>query len=152
MVGSRSLKLKKIDNEIVYTLSPDIRLIFFTLLYSVVMPIIWGSVVHYDLHMKLFRKMKITNRTSRDTVWDDVFTDETRYIIVHLKDERKIAGWPLYYPIHKDDDFLYICQAAWINEDNEEIETESHGFLISREMVELIEFMDDSNEEENSNE
>ena len=143
---------KKIDNEILYTFSPDTGLILLTLLYSVVLPIIWGSIVHYDLHMKLFRKAKITDRTSRDTVWDDVFTNEKRFITIHLKDERRIAGWPLYYSTNKDDGFLYLSQAAWINEKNEEIETESHGFLISREMVELIEFMNNSNEKENYNE
>lgn len=143
---------KKVGDEITYTFAADSCLIFLTILYSVVLPLIWGSVVHYDLHMKLFRKLKLTDRTSRDTAWDDVFTDEKRFLTVHLADEKRIAGWPLYYSNNKDEGFLYLTQCAWLDEENKYIESESHGILIFREKVDLVEFMNNPDEEEIENE
>jgi len=138
---------KKVDNEIIYTFSADSYLIFLTLLYSLVLPIIWGAIVHYDFHMCLLRKLKLTDRTSRDTAWDDVFTDEKRFVTIHLNDERRITGWPMYYSNNKDEGFMYLTNAAWINANNEYVNTESHGILITREIVELVEFMNNANEE-----
>lgn len=138
---------KKVGNEIIYTFSADSWLIFLTLLYSLILPIIWGTIVHYDIHMGLLRKLKLTDRTSRDTAWDDVFTDEKRFVTIHLNDERRITGWPMYYSNNKDEGFMYLTNAAWINESNEYVNTESHGILIAREMVELVEFMNNTNEE-----
>ena len=139
---------KKVGGEVVYTFTADTCLILFTILYALFLPIFWGAIVHYDLHMRVFRKLKLTDRTSRDTAWDDVFTDEKRFLTVHLEDERRITGWPLYYSNNKDEGFLYLTQAAWLADDNTYIESESHGILIARDKVDLIEFMNKPDEEE----
>jgi len=140
----------KIGAEVVYTFSGDTNLIFLTLFYALILPLIWGTVVHYDIHMGLFRYLKFTDRTSRDTAWDDVFTDEKRFLTIHLNDDRRITGWPMYYSNNKDEGFVYLTKAAaWIGEDNEYVNTESHGILIARERIELVEFMNNINEENN---
>jgi len=97
--------------------------------------------------MKGLRWLKLTDRTSRDTAWDDVFINEKRFITIHLKDERRITGWPLYYSNNVDEGFIYLSQFAWISEDNSYIEPESHGILISKESIDLIEFMVNPTEE-----
>ncbi len=132
----------KVGEDITYKLSSNSNLILLTLAYMVLIPSLWGAVVHYDLHMKLFRFLKLTDRTSRDTAWDDVFIDEKkRYITIHLKDERRIAGWPTYYSNNKEEGFIYLTKADWITDDNEYIATDSHGLLINKENIDLIEFM-----------
>ena len=143
----------KVDDEIKYVFTGDKCLVFLTLVYSLIFPVVWGTIVHHDLHMRLFRFLKFTDRTSRDTAWDDVFIDEKRYLTVHLNDERRITGWPLYYSNNKDEGFMYLTNAAWLDESNEYIATESHGILIARDKVDLVEFMNDDevNDEENSN-
>jgi len=140
-------KAIKTDGQITYELTNDLCLILMTLGYAIIFPLIWGAIVHHDLHMRLFRFAKLTDRTSRDTAWDDVFTDEKRYITIHLKDGRRIAGWPLYYSNNKNEGFIFLSQAGWINKENTYIETESHGVLISKDNVDLIEFMDNPVEE-----
>lgn len=132
----------KVDNEITYKLSSNNSLIILTLIYMIIIPALWGAIVHYDIHMKLFRRIKLTDRTSRDTAWDDVFIDEKkRYLTIHLKDERRISGWPTYYSNNKEEGFIYLTKVAWITDENIYTETESHGILISKENIDLIEFM-----------
>lgn len=60
---------EKVGGDAIYIFSADISLIFITILYSLLLPIIWGSVVHYDLHMRVLRTHKLTDKTSRDIAW-----------------------------------------------------------------------------------
>ena len=131
----------KSPNGITYQISTDISLILLTIAYAIILPVIWGSIVHHDFHMKLLRFFELTDRTSRDTAWDDVFTNEKRFLTVHLNDERRITGWPLYYSNNEDEGFIYLSQSAWLSPDNEYVDTESHGILISKDKIDLIEFM-----------
>jgi hypothetical protein len=138
----------KIGSEVTYSISNDLWLILLTLGYALAFPLILGSIVHHDLHMKFFRWANLTDRTSRDTAWDDVFTDEKRFITLHLEDARRISGWPLYYSNNKDEGFVYLSQAAWLDEKNEYIDSDSHGILISKAKIDLIEFMFNPDEEQ----
>jgi len=129
-----------------YVFSADPCLIVLTLLLSIVLPVLFGVIVHYDLHMKFFRLVKLTDKTSRDTAWDDVFTDEKRFLTIHLKDERRLAGWPSYYSNNKEEGFIFLSKPAWINDENVYEHTESFGLLINRESIDFIEFMSTSKE------
>lgn len=144
-------QIHTVGNTSSYTFSADSCLIFLTLAYSIILPMIFGTIVHYDIHMLVFRKMKLTDKTSRDTAWDDVFTDETRFLTIHLKDERRISGWPLYYSNNKEEGFIYLSNPSWIDNNNEYLSAESHGILVNRESIDLIEFMN-TTEERPSNE
>jgi len=142
----------KNGSEVTYRLSNDKVLILLTLSYALLIPIAWSAITHHDLHMKVLRWLKLTDRTSRDTAWDDVFINEKRFITIHLKDERRLTGWPLYYSNNPDEGFIYLSQVAWIGEDNDYIESQSHGILISKESIDLIEFMTNPDEESSQNE
>lgn len=72
-----------------------------------------------DLHMKVFRKLKVTDRTSRRNVWYDAFTDVKSYVIVNFEDGRRILGWPEYYSDDPDDQTIFLCHAAWIQENGQ---------------------------------
>ena len=96
--------------------------------------------------MRALRFLKVTNRTSRETAWDDVFTNADRYITVHLHDGRRLTGWPMYYSNSPDEGFVYLYNPAWINEKNEYEETLVHGTLINKENIDFIEFLKKDNE------
>ncbi len=141
----------KNGDEVTYKLSNDKVLILLTFSYALLIPVVLGAVAHYDFHMKALRGLKLTDRTSRDTAWDDVFINEKRFITLHLKDERRLTGWPLYYSNNPDEGFIYLSQVAWIDEENNYIESKSHGILISKENIDLIEFMLTPSEESAQN-
>lgn len=142
------LQATKSGQSVVYRFSDDRFLIFLTLIFTLVFPLIWGTIVYRDWHMKLLRWAKLTERTSRDTAWDDVFIRERRFITLHLVDGRRITGWPLYYSNNKDQGFIFISKAKWIDDENQYVETGSFGILISREKIELTEFMGDNYDRE----
>lgn len=140
------------DDTFTYVASSDFCSIALTLVVSIILPLIAGIVIHHDLHMKILRFFRVTNRTSRETAWDDVFTDLDRHITVHFKNGKRLAGWPLYYSNNPDEGFVYVNEAAWIDDENEYIETYSHGILINKEDVDFIEFMLKNDERETKDE
>lgn len=112
-----------------------------TLGAALLFPVILAALLKYDLHMKLFRMLKVTNRTSRSNVWFDVFTDIKSYVILNFEDGRRIFGWPQYYSDDPDDKTLFLCHAAWIEDGGELVWLDNKGILITpNQKVETIEF------------
>jgi hypothetical protein len=102
----------------------------------------------YDLHMKLFRFIKITKRTSRNTVWTDVFSDKKSYIIANLSDNQRAIGWPEYYSDTSGQEYIFLTQASWIDENNNTIPIQGPGLLITLgSKIESIEFVNGVEEE-----
>ncbi len=122
--------------------------------FSVLFPVIFTYLVYSDWYMKLLRKIKITDQTGRASTWIDVFSEQKRFLIVHLKDNRSIYGWPLYFSNNSDEGHIYLQFPEWRGED-EKVFTASeqtHGILIQKEEIELIEFVkeeDENNQESN---
>ena len=129
-----------------YVMSPDKWLISTTIFASITFPLVWGAITHYDYHMKFLRKCLLTNKTSRQTAWDDVFNNEVRFLSLHLKDERIVVGWPTYFSNDPDEGFIYLTQAAWVK-NGKYVETNSHGILFNKDLIDFIEFMFNPDEE-----
>jgi len=116
------------------------------LLLTIAIPILAGASITHDVHMRLLRKLKITDKTARETVWFDVFTDiSDRYVVVNLRDGRRLLGWPQYYANTPEEGTIYLFDPYWINNNRgQNISLGRHGILISKEMIEMIEFVMES--------
>lgn len=107
---------------------------------SVLLSMILGLLSTTDVHMKILRKLRITDKTARETVWLDVFTEQKRYVIVNLSDGRRVFGWPMYYSNEQEDGFLYLYNAAWV-QGSSYIDLNIHGlFLVKKGNIDSIEF------------
>ncbi|DAB35886.1 MAG TPA: hypothetical protein CFH80_07760 [Sulfurospirillum cavolei] len=123
---------------------PFINLLL-TIIFMIVIPMLIGFILYKDWHMKLFRFMKLTNKTSRSTAWEDTFEEQKKFIIVHFKDGRRLSGTPMYYSNNEKGIYLYLHNPAWITAENEIIELpEVHGTLISKENIDFIEFQNNN--------
>lgn len=111
------------------------------LVLSVVLPLVMGFLLTTDLHMRLLRWCRISNKTARETTWLDVFSEQRRYVIVNLTGKRRVFGWPQYYSNDRDEGLLYLFNPAWVNEDGTYTKLNIHGlFLVESDSIETIEF------------
>lgn len=118
------------------------RMFLTTLLsVSIVFPSLIGGIIYYDLHMRFFRFVKLTNKTSRDTTWQDIFIENKKFLVVHFKDGRRIYGWPLNYSDTPEEGLIYLFNPSWIDEENKYVDCNTHGILIKYEDIEFIEFL-----------
>jgi len=127
-------------------LSPNKLHILWVIIFIVFLPITFSWLKQKDIPMMWLRSLKVTNNSSMDNTWGDTFHNEKRMIQVYLKDERIIRGWPHRYSSDPEEGFIYLANPVWVNtdasEDDDEdyIETNAHGFLISRQEIDFIEF------------
>jgi Family of unknown function (DUF6338) len=117
------------------------RFVLGALILSVVLPLVLGWLTASDRHMKVLRWAGITHKTSRDTIWLDVFIEQKRYVIVNLTGQRRIFGWPMYYSEDSTSGLLYLQDPAWVKPDGTYDELNVHGiFLVEKGSIESIEF------------
>lgn len=109
--------------------------------FSVIYPLVIGTFMTHDWHMRFLRKIRVTNRTARATMWSDVFTDQSdRYVVANLKDGHRILGWPLYYSDTPSEGSIYLFDPKWIDENGNNLSMGRHGILIKKEIIESLEF------------
>ena len=112
---------------------------------TVAISILLAVSINHDLHMKIFRKIGITKRTSRVSVWHDVFMDQKHYVVVNFEDGRRIVGWPEHFCDDVNERSLFLSSSAWIDTSGDEqkkIELDNHGILITdNAKISTIEFV-----------
>jgi hypothetical protein len=116
--------------------------------------IIIGLFKNKDWHMKFARWIGITRRTSRNSIWIDVFHDKCpilnkheresksgSYLLVYLKDGRIIYGYPEYF----SDDYsegpaLFLTEAEMMMEDSDNVPIPNPGILIMGAEIQYMHF------------
>lgn len=82
-----------------------------------------------------FRKAKITERTSRRSIWNDIFQREVKnsqVVQVELGDGRSILGVLTYYSDAAEECSLYIEQASWVGGDGIPVPIPGPGILLTK--------------------
>lgn len=109
--------------------------------FALFYPLVIGTFITHDWHMKFLRKVRVTNKTARATLWSDVFTEQShRYLVANLKDGTRILGWPMYYSDTPEEGSVYLYEPEWIDDNGNNIPMKRHGILIKKEVIESIEF------------
>jgi len=140
------------DGTLDYLFSNNIKLILLSIVLVVLIPIIIGFLYFNDYIHVVLRKLKITTKTSRGNTWNDAFSTQDRYLIITLKDGRRVRGYPSMFSTDPEEGFIYLFNPAWVNDDKKEdddpdyFESNCHGFLLNRNNIELIEFTLDPGE------
>jgi hypothetical protein len=82
--------------------------------FSVLLPLPIAYLMTNDIYMRILRRLRITGRTSRDSVWLDCFIGNQSSIVVNFSDGRRIVGFPRYYSDNPENKYLYLLNPAWI--------------------------------------
>ncbi|MBA3912915.1 MAG: hypothetical protein H0X25_03445 [Acidobacteriales bacterium] len=77
-----------------------------------------GFSVTNDVSGRIFRVLRLTQRTSRGSVWSDTFHDLHGVVQVGLKDGRMIMGWLRFYSDEPAEQSVFLERAAWVNPAN----------------------------------
>lgn len=116
--------------------------VLFLLALGVVIGLVVGASITNDLHGRLFRVVRFTNRTSRPSIWLDVFSEVKDYVQIEFEDGRRLIGWPRYFSDTPEDSSLFLENAAWIKPDGSTIEVIGSGILVTKAMpIQAIMFL-----------
>jgi len=84
---------------------------------------------------RILRKLKLTERTTRRSVWNDIFQKEAKrvqVVQVELGDARSILGLLTYYSDSADDCSVYIEQAMWVETSGAKTPIPGPGILLTK--------------------
>lgn len=96
------------------------------LLWSVFLAMASGTVaaaaVNKDVFHRWFRKKGLTSRSSHPSEWFCVLDTHAADVALHMKDGRRLTGWPKEWPVDPSAGQFYIQDPAWIQEDGSLLE------------------------------
>jgi hypothetical protein len=84
---------------------------------------------------RLLRVLGLTERTTRNSIWNDIFESEAidgQPLQVELADGRSVLGSLLYYSDVAEDASLYLTQASWVDADGNTIHIPGSGILLTK--------------------
>ena len=81
---------------------------------AVVLGVGWGSLRSRDGVLRVLRSWKLTQRTSGESVWNNVFYSLSGTVQVGLTDGRVVRGWLSRYSDKSSERSLFLERAAWI--------------------------------------
>jgi hypothetical protein len=122
---------------------PDIGRLVLLLIIPLVLGIGMSFLTNNDLLGRLFRWMRVSRRTWRDSIWSDVFYNFGEAVQVELTDGRSVMGWLKYFSDTPEGASLFLERAAWVGSDLKPIEIKGPGILLTKESgIRSVSFLD----------
>jgi len=106
--------------------------------------ILYSANLNRDWLLSLLRKLSITQRTARNSIWNDAFQDiPSSFVLVQLSRDRSVIGFLRYYSDEPDDASLFLEDAAWIvDEDGTQSPIDGPGILLTKQAgIESVSFL-----------
>ena len=101
---------------------------------ALLLAVLYGASLNHDALHKLLRTLKLTERTSRLSVWNDTLQDiRSTFLLVELGDKRKVVGYLRYYSDDAEQASLFLEDAAWLSEDGVQVPIQGPGILLTKE-------------------
>lgn len=116
-----------------------------SLLTAVCLGVLAAYIVQSDLLHRLFRQLGVSSRSSQPSEWHGIFSKNLLYVVVHMKDGRRLFGWPSEWPSDHERGHFFITSPSWIidkEERKEEIPlNQVEGILLDVKDVQWIELI-----------
>jgi hypothetical protein len=117
----------------VYTIAIHYKHLAVLFLLAIAVGVVYAFNINRDWALRPFRRIGLTDRTARSSVWNDAFLDIPGcYLQVELSDGRTVVGYLRYYADDPDEASIFLEDAAWLTEEDQ-IPIEGPGILITKE-------------------
>ncbi len=130
-VNREQSELDKIIEALLYSFVTYV--IFTALAIPIVLGVGMAYLTNADTLGRIFRWMRVSRRTWRDSIWTDVFYNFGEAVQVELADGRSVIGWLRYFSDTPDGASLFLERAAWVGPDLKPIEIKGPGILLTKE-------------------
>ena len=114
-----------------------------SVLTAILLALIMAWALNHDVPHKLLRRIGVTKETSYPSEWYSAFHRYTEcYVVLHLKDGRRLYGWPQEWPGHPEQGHFIMAEGEWLVE-NERIPLPGVSvILIPGQDVKMVEFLE----------
>jgi len=114
------------------------------LIAAVISALLLGVVVaataNHDLLHVVLRKLKVTHRTSHPGEWFSVLSENSQTVVLHLKDETQVHGWPSIWPSNAEKGHFFVTDATRTGCGMDDTTSRHEALMIDVADVTLVEF------------
>lgn len=116
------------------------------LVCSLVSAIALGAAIAYTINTDRFhrfiRKFGLSTRSAHPSEWCGTLSEHPRYVVLNLKDDRRLYGWPKTWPSDPEKGHFFITVPSWIDADGSDHPLEAiEGLLVNVADVKWVEFL-----------
>ena len=125
--------------------------IVINLLVGVTIGLASAYLFNHDVLHGFFRLIRLTRETGYPSEWYSSFSENSScYVVLHLKDGRRLYGWPREWPSDPERGHFEISEAEWLSEDGLRIgeSNEIAALVLSVDDVSMVEFVSGNASEE----
>lgn len=102
----------------------------------------WAATVNNQQPHRRLRSLRLTKKTSLPNQWFSAFSQHERFVVLNMKDGRRVLGWPSEWPDDADSGHFVLLQAAWLLDNGERVEMfETEAIMFAVADVEFVEFL-----------
>lgn len=112
-----------------------------SILTAITLGFISAYITNTDILHEWLRKKKISKQSSHPSEWCTTFSRETKYVVLELKDGRRLYGWPQIWPSNFEKGHIYITEPSWIHGESPIELSGNNGILVSVTDVLHVEFV-----------
>jgi hypothetical protein len=134
--------------------------LFASLVTAIALGVLFSYLLNSDSLHGILRRFNLSTRSSHPSEWCTAFDTKKTWVVVHLKDDRRLYGWPHIWPSDPTKGHLFIVQGSWLRDEPPEgdsgdegtVAEETHEMQILVDVVEVkwVEFIKNP-EESNGN-
>ena len=115
------------------------------LLASVFTALALGIAIAYfsnkDTFHSFLRRRGLSYRSSLPNEWCTVFAPREQFVVVHLKDDRRLYGWPKVWPADPEKGHLFLTLASWVHGETAVELSDAEGILLNVQDIAHVEFL-----------
>ena len=113
-----------------------------TVVIAVIVALVAVWITNTDALHALFRRMGLTKETSYPSEWYSTFSrNPDCYVVLHLKGERRLYGWPEEWPSRPDQGHFRIAEGEWLFDDRRSPAEGVSYTLVPATEVEMVDFL-----------
>jgi len=107
---------------------------------ALLLSLLIAHLTNKDTLHAVLRKFKLSQRSSSPNEWCTVLSARQQFIVIHLKDDRRLYGWPLVWPSDPDKGHIFVTSASWVHGETALELAEAEGVLVDVKDIGHIEF------------
>jgi hypothetical protein len=113
-----------------------------SLLSAIALGVLIAYTINTDRFHTILRNKGLSTRSSHPSEWCGTLSECARYVVLHLKDDRRLYGWPKVWPSDPEKGHFFITVPSWIDADgNDHPLATIEGLLINVADVKWVEFL-----------
>lgn len=115
-----------------------------SLLSAMALGVTIAYIINTDRVHGFLRDKGLSTRSAHPSEWCGTLSERARYIVLHMKDDRRLYGWPKVWPSDPDKGHFFITLPSWIDAEGKDHPLPAiEGLLVNAVDVKWVELLNE---------